>query len=72
MPTHHFSLALNTEAIYSIYEGRTRFVLVRSDQGLRLQLPATNFRRFVTSDGIRGRFRVVLDDNNKLIELTKL
>ena len=72
MPKFEFEMALSTQEIRSIYQGQTRFVLVESDEGLKLQLPAVNFRSFVTTDGIHGRFSVTIDASNKLQELRKL
>lgn len=72
MPRFEFSVALSAQEIRSIYEGRTRFVLVTSTEGLKLQLPAVNFRSFVTTDGVHGRFSVTIDANNKIQQLRKL
>jgi len=65
-------MALPTPKIHSIYEGWARYILVESDQGLKLQLPAANFREHVTRNGIHGRFRVEVDANNKILALRKL
>ena len=72
MPKFKFEMALSAQEIRSIYEGQMRSFLVISDGGIKLQLPAVNFRRFVTADGIRGRFSVTIDASNKLQELVKL
>ncbi len=62
-----FNIALSPEQIRSVYEGQTRYFLVKSDAGLKLQVPAVNFRSFVTTDGIHGRFSVTIDASNKLV-----
>jgi len=72
MPKFEFNMALSAREMRSIYEGQARYILVESDKGLKLQLPAVNFRNFVTTDGIRGRFSVTIDANNKIQELRKL
>ena len=72
MAKFEFNMALSAQEVVSIYDGQKRFIVVESDQGLRLQLPAVNFRSFVTAQGIRGRFCVTVDANNKLQELRKL
>jgi len=72
MPEFEFNMALSAQEIRSIYEGQARYILVDSDTGLKLQLPAVNFRNFVTTDGIHGRFSVTIDANNKIRELRKL
>lgn len=66
-----FSLNLPTEKVQRIYQGQARYILVYTDEGLSLQLPAGNFRQYVTEQGIHGRFKVAIDDNNKIMQLTK-
>jgi hypothetical protein len=72
MTNFEFNLALSAEQTSSIYEGRARYILVESEQGLKLQLPAANFRTYVSADGITGRFSVAIDANNKIQALRKL
>ena len=56
----------------SIYQGQIKYIIVETDQGLKLQLPAHNFRPFVNSNGIQGRFRLITDEQNKLQKIEKL
>ena len=72
MPHFEFSLNLPAHKIERIYRGDARFILVESDDGLTLQLPAINFRDHVAADGIHGRFRVRIDDNNRIMSLRRL
>jgi hypothetical protein len=72
MANFEFKLALSAEQTSSIYEGRAHYILVESEQGLKLQLPAANFRAYVSVDGITGRFSVAIDANNKIQALRKL
>ena len=72
MRLFEFSLDLPAHKIERIYQGTARYILVESDDGLTLQLPATNFREYVEEDGIHGRFRVRIDDNNRIIYLRRL
>ena len=72
MRNFEFTLALSAQKIRSIYEGQARYILVESDNGLKLQLPAANFRSFVTDDGIQGRFSVSIDANNKIQALRRI
>lgn len=72
MRNFEFNLALSAQKIEAIYEGQARYIVVESDQGLKLQLPATNFRGYVTDAGIHGRFQVEIDDHNKILTLRKL
>jgi len=72
MRNYEFDMALSAQKTQAIYEGRARYILVESDQGIKLQLPAVNFYRHVTATGIQGRFNVDIDDDNKIIALRKL
>jgi hypothetical protein len=65
-----FSINLSAEKTQHIYQGQARYILVYTDDGLSLQLPAINFRQYVTDRGIQGRFKVEIDDNNKIIRLS--
>lgn len=68
----YFSLAVSAEKTRSIYQGRARYILVESDDGVKLQLPSANFREFVASDGIHGRFCVRIDADNRILELERI
>lgn len=70
--TYEFTMQLSAEKTRSIYQGQARFLLVYTDDGTKLQLPAQNFRSYVTSEGINGRFTVETDKDNKILQLNKL
>jgi len=72
MPKFEFNMALPAHETRAIYEGRARYIMVESTQGVKLQLPAANFRRHVTAEGIKGHFSVETDVNNKILALHKL
>ena len=65
-----FSIDLSAEKIQRIYHGLARYILVYTDDGISLQLPVTNFRQYVTDSGIQGRFKVAIDDDNKIVRLS--
>ena len=65
-------MAISAEKTRSMYQGHARYILVESENGLKLQLPAANFREFVTVDGIQGRFHVSIDSDNRILELRRL
>jgi hypothetical protein len=72
MHNFEFDMAISAQQTRAIYEGRARFILVEAEQGLKLRLPAANFRAYVSADGITGRFSVDIDVNNKILALRKL
>ena len=72
MSNFEFNIALSARQTRSIYEALARFIQVESEQGLKLRLPAVNFRTYVNAEGINGRFSVDLDNDNKILALRKL
>jgi hypothetical protein len=72
MTAYEFSLSLSAAETERIYRGDGRFILVETDSGLSLRLPASNFRRFVDANGVHGRFRVRVDASSQLLELDRL
>jgi len=72
MRSFEFEMTLSAQKTQAIYEGQARYILVETERGLKLQLPAANFYRYVKADGIQGRFSVKIDAENKLIELRKV
>ncbi len=72
MRRFEFTMVLSAEKARRIYEGNATCILVQSDDGLKLQLPAANFRVYVDSDGIRGRFSVAIDQSNRIVDLRRL
>jgi hypothetical protein len=72
METVYFRLGLTAEQMRSHYEGVARQVVVRASDGRRVQFPAQWLRRFVTLDGVNGRFEMRFDDDRKLIDLRRV
>jgi len=68
----YFRLSLPAERYLHYYRGNARAVIVRSEDGRRIQLPAASLRPFVTAEGIIGRFQLTLDENNKLIDVRRV
>lgn len=56
----------------AFYEGRARRISTLASNGQRLDLPAAAFRRFVDHNGLKGQFRVLVTEENRLIEVQRL
>lgn len=67
-----FGLSLTYEECLPYYTGDMQAVIVRSECGKRVQIPAIHLRGFIDTLGIRGRFRLTLDNDNKFQQLEKL
>jgi hypothetical protein len=72
MRTLRFTLSISYEDYLRYYQGRARSVSASADDGRRIEFPAEHLRPFVLHDGVRGRFELVFDENNKFIELRKI
>lgn len=64
-----FRLAISAEEYLAYYRGSAQVVVVRSDDNKIVRFPASAIRKFVTRDGVSGRFEITFDENNKLIEI---
>nr|WP_320050960.1 DUF2835 domain-containing protein [uncultured Desulfuromonas sp.] len=67
-----FSLQISADEYLRYYQGSAAWIRIQADNGQMLRLPAGNFRRFLSHNGIHGRFMITFDDNFKLVSLTKL
>ena len=67
-----FRIDLAAEAFLRYYQGTARAVIVRAEDGRRVQLPAVKLRPFLLADGIQGWFEITLDDQNKLLSIRRL
>jgi len=72
MQKMRFSLAISSQQYQSYYQGSARFVFVESEDGRSLKFPAAELQKFVTHNGIHGRFEIVFNDKHKLLSLSRL
>ncbi|MCG9787020.1 DUF2835 domain-containing protein [Vibrio barjaei] len=72
MKQYCFNLNISYQNYLSHYTGYASSILVVTDERLKLQLPASRFRPYLTQLGIKGRFRLITDQNNKFIRLESL
>ena len=72
MIEYYFYLSLSYDECMAYYRGDYEYVQVIEDGGKSIRFPSTYIRRFVSSLGIRGRFRLCLTDENSFISLDKV
>ncbi|KJF80900.1 DUF2835 domain-containing protein [Photobacterium angustum] len=72
MRSFTFRVNISYQVFLQHYSGTASSAVVMTENGLKLQLPAVRLRPYLTQMGVRGRFQVAVDDNNKLTTLTKL
>ena len=73
-PVHRypFELDVSPEQYLDYYRGIVKQVQVRSSTGQTVQFPASLLQKFVSTNGIRGRFVLFADANNKVVELRRV
>ena len=67
-----FSMNLSAEKYLRYYQGSAKAVIVQADDGRTLKFPINAIQKFVTRDGVQGRFEIIFDDNNKMQSLNRL
>lgn len=74
MPPHaiRFRLDISADDYLAYYQGVARDVVVRAEDGRRVQFPAGALQPFITHQGIHGRFELCFDANHKLVGLQRL
>ena len=72
MPSLTVNLAISAEDYLAHYQGLARDVVVKAETGQVVRFPCTILQRFVSHDGIYGRFVIVFDANNKFQSIRKI
>lgn len=67
-----FRIAISADDYLAYYQGAARDVVVRAEDGRRIRFPAGALQRFVTHQGIHGRFELRYDANHKFVDLLRL
>ncbi len=65
-------ITLNVEQIQTYYAGQVNVVWARDVDGVRLQFPLASLRPFIGHHGVKGRFRMQIDANNRLVDIKKV
>ncbi len=66
MRHYFFRLNASPAQCERLYWGKQQAVLT-SENGVRVSIPVAQLRRFITANGIHGRFQLVVDNNQKLV-----
>ncbi|UBO75816.1 DUF2835 family protein [Aeromonas rivuli] len=67
-----FGLHLSRDELLLMYQGHARRLVVRSDQGLTLELGLDKIRPFVGLEGVHGRFLLKTQDDHRFIGLERI
>lgn len=69
---YYFSIYVSFQDFKPYYQGIVDKVEVVDTQGRVLWISGRHFRNFVTENGLRGNFKLVLDGSGKFISLTQV
>lgn len=72
MQKMRFSLNISAEKYLSYYQGAAHFIRVETDDGRSLKFPASELQRFVSRDGVHGRFEITFNEQQKLVSLQRI
>ncbi|WP_421292399.1 DUF2835 family protein [Aeromonas taiwanensis] len=72
MRQYTFRLAFGRDEIMLMYQGHVRRLVVRTEQGLTLELGLEKIRGFVSQDGVYGYFRLTTQDDHRFISLERI
>jgi hypothetical protein len=63
------SLNISPEKVAAYYRGEVRTVVARATNGQTVQFPLSVLHKSISAEGIRGRFRLVFDEQNKFVSI---
>jgi hypothetical protein len=66
-----FSLRLTADQYLRVYQGTAKRISVIAHDGQRIEFPAQNIQKFLTHDGITGKFEMELTPQNKFVAIRK-
>ncbi len=72
MPECVVVLNIDTAALLHYYSGRASAVQARAVDGRMIQFPASALRAFVTNSGVQGTFKLIFDEKNQLVAMSKV
>ncbi len=67
-----FYLNISADQYQAYYMGAAKFVNVRSEDGRTLKFPASELQKFISHNGIQGRFEITFNEQYKLVSLILL
>ena len=65
-------LHISADEFVRLYSGAANVVFARTCGGQTVKFPANSLRPFVLHDGVHGAFALLIDDDNKLLEIERI
>lgn len=67
-----FSIRMSPDTYLHYYRGTAKNIIVRAEDGRKIQFPAKALQPFIKKNGIHGRFRLIYDQQHKFRQLELL
>lgn len=67
-----FDLNIGPDDMRGYYTGQAKHVVARTHTGQTVQFAARHLQRHVTREGMRGTFRLTVDDQNNFVSLERV
>ncbi|MCP4957100.1 DUF2835 domain-containing protein [Photobacterium aquimaris] len=72
MRSFTFNVNISYNLFLQHYSGAASSVVVLTDGGLKLQLPAVRLRGFLSHAGVVGKFRIYVNNDNKFETIERI
>lgn len=67
-----FQLSLSYDQFLAVYQGTAKTVTTIAEDGRRIVFPASNIQRYLTRNGIHGRFEMQLTAQHKFVDIRRI
>ena len=67
-----FRIAISAQEYLRYYQGTVDSVQITTTDGRVIRFPANALQKFVDRSGVNGSFRIVFDQNNKLVSVDRI
>lgn len=67
-----FRLEISAQEYLRFYQGEVDAVKVELADGRVIQFPANVLQRHIDQSGVNGSFRIIFDNNNKMISMERV
>ena len=69
---YYFSIHLNQKEWLKYYSGKAHSIIVTTTTGIRVSIPAHNFIKFTSGNGIYGFFSMTISPQKKILAITRI
>lgn len=68
----YFSLSVPYHQCQALYDGTSPHAILTAESGQRVQIPTNQLKQCIDSSGLKGRFRLTVDEKHKLIDFVRV